>query len=418
MAEETEQPRWTPPDDIGFAIVMCLAAVLGRENPRFVYPYILWSFLAFFAFNLANFKYLHHRLAPSARLRLAVGGNIVLVSLVLLFSGGRESYFWVMYLLPAFTGALSFEGKTGLAPAGVVLGILTAFHSEGLSRGSLPELIAWATKAATIGTSAVVVRRVAARDRESRRRLLEEQQRIAQERSQMRDRMQHMDRLATLGTLTASITHELNTPLTSILGFTELGLEAQGDEKTRELLVRVRRSAENCRRIISDMLAFARSRKAPRRPSDLNALVGDCVKLKKVDWALGSAAVEEEYAAGLPQVTVCGPELQQVVFNLLSNAYQAILGAGIRDGLIKVRTSTEDGEILVAVSDNGPGVPPELLARLGEPFLTTKAEGTGLGLSISRQIVEAHGGRLVAASRAGEGTSFTIRLPIAAKEDS
>lgn len=415
MADQNE-PRWTPPDDIGFAIVMCLAAILGRENPRFVYPYILWSFLAFFAFNLANFKYLNKRLDAAARLRLAVGGNIVLLSLVLLFSGGRESYFWVMYLLPVFTGALSFEGKGALTPAGIVLGVLTLFHSEGLSRGSLPELIAWATKAATIGTSAVVVRRVAARDRESRRRLLEEQQRIAQERSQMRDRMQHMDRLATLGTLTASITHELNTPLTSILGFTELGLAQGKDDDSRDLLVRVRRNAENCRRIISDMLAFARSRKAPRGPSDLNALVGDCVKLKKVDWALGSTAVQEEYGAGLPQVTVCGPELQQVVFNLLSNAYQAIQGAGIQEGLIKVRTAGEDGQALISVSDNGPGVPPELLARLGEPFLTTKAEGTGLGLSISRQIVEAHGGKLEASSRPGEGTSFTIRLPIDSKE--
>lgn len=415
MGQSEQETSSTPLDGIAFALVMALAAYLGRANPYFVYPQILWCFLALLSFNLVNFSVLPRLLSDRRRVSATVLVNTLLLSAIVFYSGGKHSYFWVMYLLPIFSSCLAF-GRTGILRTSIAISVvLLLFHAGSFRDRLWGEVLEAAVKLATIFASTMVVMRVALRERDARRLLQEEQERLQGERASVREKVQHMDRLATLGTLTASVAHELNTPLTTILGFSQLMQEpSMRLEDLREFGRRVEASVVRCRTIIQDMLSFARSKSGRRRPEDINALVRECVELKRYDWTVAGVSVEESYAADLPEVVVSGAEFQQVLFNLLSNAYQALRSAGIKDGRIRVRTRCWREGVLATVEDNGPGVPADLREKIWEPFFTTKkdGEGTGLGLAISRQIVEGQGGTLALEPDTGFGAAFTIRLPL------
>jgi signal transduction histidine kinase len=404
-----------PLEGLVFAIVMAVAAFLGRENPLFVYPEVLYGFAGLLAFNLLNFALLPRLLDERRRAALAVACDILFLTLVLRWSGGAESYFWVLLLLPVFSGCLVFGPRGVLAVTAAALAPLLAFHaaaSPGWHWGGALELV---IKAAIVAASAAVVTRVAGRERAARRSLESERRRGESERARARERLQRMDRLATLGTLSAGIAHELKTPLAAILGYTQVA--ADGGLPPREharIFGRIADAARRCDGTIQDMLAMARQKTGARRPCDVNALIRECVSLAQYDWVSDRIQVEADYAADLPRVPLSGPEFQQVLFNLLANARQAIRGSGRGGGLIRVATRRDGEELEVRVSDDGPGIPPEVAPRIWEPFFTTKpeGEGTGLGLAICRRIVELHGGTL-ALDPGGPGAAFVIRLPLA-----
>ena len=397
-----------------FAIIMAAAAYLERQNPRFVYPEILWASLGLLVFNLVNFAALLERLDPGVRARVAVTANAALIAGVVYFSGGRESYFWVLFLLPIFTGALSF-GRTGsrLALGGVGL-LLAAFYLPSVRGRIWAEVLELAIKLATLATAAEMIRRVASSERRARARLRQRHERALRERRETLETLQNLDRLATLGTLAASIAHDLNTPLASILGHAESALEqGEPDELTAKCLNRIVFGAKHARDVVRHTLDFARRAGADPEPADLNALVRRCADLKRHDWLDGAVKLVEEYAEPAPRAVVRGPQIQQVVFNLMTNAEQALRSAR-GGGRISLRTAALDGRVRVVVEDDGPGIPPAVLARIWEPFFTTKpaGQGTGLGLSISRDIADKHGGVLTVETRPGR-TAFTLDLPAA-----
>ncbi|MFA6028355.1 MAG: ATP-binding protein [Elusimicrobiota bacterium] len=400
-------------DSVAFTLMMGIAAYLGRENPDFVYPHILWAFLALLAFNLLNFGLLARRLPPERRQAVAVGANTLLIAAILYYSGGHVSYFWVMFLLPIFSACLAFRERGILWTTGAALALLLLFHAESLRFRIWVEVLSMVVKMLTLLAAAGVTMRVAAGERRAVHRLAEEQERAERERREAREKLQHMDRLATLGTLSASIAHELKSPLASVLGFAQVGLGGPDDApRLRRALERVEEGALRCRRTLQDMLAFARSQKSGKGACDLNALILECIELKRCDMVLSPVRIEETLAADLPAVELAGPEFQQVLFNLLGNADQALREKG--GGLIRVRTSREDGRVRVVVQDDGPGIPPEAADKVWEPFYTTKpaGQGTGLGLSISRQIVEDHGGTIRLDAPPEGGARFTIEFPL------
>ena len=418
-ALETPEPRGTSApslDGVAFFLLMAVAAFLGRENPRFVHPQILWSFLGLLAFNLANFAWLSRRMPDERRAPLSITANILLVSLIVRYSGGAQSYFWVMYLQPIFTACLSLRRKGTAAALGAVLLILGFFHAGAWSRLIWAETLAMLSKMFTLLISALVTMRAASSERRALRLLSQEQERAALERQRMREQVQHMDRLATLGTLLAGIAHELNRPLSAILGYAEFGLaDGSKSEKAAQALQRIDGAARRCTQTLQDMLAFARNQKSERKPTDVNALLHECLGLKRFDWVTGNIRSEERYAAGLPLLSLSGSEIQQVVFNLITNAEQAIRSKPEGAGLIRLSTQADAGVVRVTVEDDGPGIPAEAQEKIWEPFFTTKpaGTGTGLGLSISRRIIEEHGGKLSVTSAPGRGASFTIELPVA-----
>jgi PAS domain S-box-containing protein len=231
----------------------------------------------------------------------------------------------------------------------------------------------------------------------------------------------HANRVATMGQLTASIAHEVNQPLAALL--TNAGTAARwlarqppNSEKAKPLIDRIISDGKRAADIVSRIRDF--SRKAPARKGDLeiNETILDIVRLTRAAMSEHGVLVKMQLPEGLPQILGDRVQLQQVILNLIMNAIEAMseVKEGSRELLIST-SEVEPGSVLVAVSDSGPGLPPESLARIFEPFYTTKSSGLGMGLSICRSIVEAHGGRLWATPNQPHGAVFCMMLPIGEK---
>lgn len=227
--------------------------------------------------------------------------------------------------------------------------------------------------------------------------------------------LRRAERLASLGTLIGGVAHELNNPLTSIRGLAELLLEdTQGDSR-REVLATVVREADRTAAIVGDLRMLARQTQHTTRrhePVDVNDVVRHVLKLRGYAIETHSIDVESELAESLPAVAGDAGELEQVLLNVVVNAEQALEESeGHRR--ILVRTFGAAEAVVVEVKDNGPGIRPEDMQHLFDPFWTTKDpdQGTGLGLSLAYKIVTEHDGEIGVDSALAVGTTFTIRLP-------
>ncbi len=230
------------------------------------------------------------------------------------------------------------------------------------------------------------------------------------------------DRLASLGTLAASVAHEINNPISGVLNLSMLleRLMAKGDypagreAEFRKYLALI--SAETARvgRIVSDLLAFSRRSKPQRASADLNKLVRTTVGLADHKLKLISAEVVLELQEGLPFVECDGSQMQQVILNLVLNGAQAMQPLGGGKLTIGTRLLPDGADVELWVSDTGQGIAPENLSKIFDPFFTTKADGkgVGLGLAVLYGIVKAHDGEVEVTSRKNEGTTFTVTLPL------
>lgn len=229
-------------------------------------------------------------------------------------------------------------------------------------------------------------------------------------------RLVEAQKLAALGQLGAGVAHELNNPLTGILGWSQLLLEAAPPtHPDREVLARIEEAARRCRDITHNLQRFSEQRAEPDfQLLDASRVARDALALARGQLERDGVAVEADLPDPGPRVRGDAGHLGQVVLHLLSNAGIACKGrpgAGVR-----LSVGREGDEAVVTVRDGGKGIAPEHLPRIFEPFFTTKDEwsSVGLGLSVSYRIVSEHGGRIAVDSRPGEGSTFTVRLPVAA----
>ncbi|MEO8592688.1 MAG: ATP-binding protein [Candidatus Solibacter sp.] len=228
------------------------------------------------------------------------------------------------------------------------------------------------------------------------------------------------DRLASLGQLSASVAHEINNPVSGVLNLSMLlqrmlkddGVPVERIPEFRRYLGQVTSETARVGRIVSDLLAFSRRGKPQRAPADLNRIVRMTLSLVEHKMKLSNVVVESTYCEDLPAAPCDSSQIQQVVLNLVLNAAEATHSRAERR--VTVSTAQGDGAVLLQVADNGEGIPPENLAKIFDPFFTTKPEGkgVGLGLAVSYGIVDSHGGELEVKSTVGEGTMFTMSLPL------
>jgi two-component system, NtrC family, sensor kinase len=227
------------------------------------------------------------------------------------------------------------------------------------------------------------------------------------------------EKLTSLGKLAAVVAHEINNPLSSILTDSKLMQKwiARGDSleghatDMRESLELIESESRRCGDLVRNLLTFARA--APMNVSDVdvNRLVHQCMKLVVHKMELGNIEANLDLQKDLPTIRGDAAQLEQLLLALTMNAIDAMP----REGALRISTSARGGNLIIAIADNGVGIPPSLLPRLFDPFVTTKevGKGVGLGLAISRSIVNRHQGTIEVQSEAGKGTTFTITLPLA-----
>lgn len=224
-------------------------------------------------------------------------------------------------------------------------------------------------------------------------------------------------RLAAIGELAAGVAHEINNPLTAILGFSQRVLKKSHDESLTRDLERVSGEALRAARIVQNLLAFARRREPHKEDCDVNDILQRALDLRAYEWKTSNIKTAIDLTPGLPKVRADSQQIQEVFLNLVLNAEQAMVEAH-QGGTLSIKTCKNKGYVQITFSDDGPGIAKENLRRIFLPFFSTRADkgGTGLGLSICHGIVMEHGGKIYAKSRLGEGTTFAVELPMAAGE--
>ncbi len=222
-------------------------------------------------------------------------------------------------------------------------------------------------------------------------------------------------KLAAIGELTAGLAHELNNPLTSVLGFASLLLKqtADDDPAKKDLAVIVSETSR-ARDIVRRLMDFARQSESCRQQADLNLVVQETLALIHQRLEKRGILLEESYAPDLPWLRLDVCHIRQALFNLITNAYQAMP----QGGKLHVSTTRQEDRVAVRIADTGVGIPPEHLELIFDPFFTTRpvGQGVGLGLSVSLGIVQSHGGSIEVESTVGQGSVFTIWLPIESVE--
>jgi PAS domain S-box-containing protein len=225
----------------------------------------------------------------------------------------------------------------------------------------------------------------------------------------LEDQILRAQKLAAVGLLAAGIAHEINNPLSGVVGYSRLLLEKPLEPWIREKVEKIAASGERCRKIVEGVLLFSRQREGvKKRPLELSALVDRVISIGEYQWRMHNVRILRE---GLGPAHVVGDsnQLEQVLLNLLSNAVDAMP----RGGRIRLKTGREDGRVKLEITDEGCGIPPEIVDRIFDPFFSTKeiGKGTGLGLAISYGIIKDHGGDILVRSQPGQGSTFTILLP-------
>jgi two-component system NtrC family sensor kinase len=230
------------------------------------------------------------------------------------------------------------------------------------------------------------------------------------------DQLMHSGKMVAVGTLTSGIAHELNNPLNNIGITTEAlidGFKDNSDEDNLKMLEQIYTQVERASSTVKNLLDFTRKEQPAFTSVSIQKIMESTIKLIENELKLGGIDFDMDLEDGLPEITGNPRNLQQVFLNLFLNTIQAMPDGG----RLGVRIRVDDGFVRTDVSDTGVGIPPENLDKVFDPFFTTKepGQGTGLGLSVSYSIIDSHGGKIAVESKVGEGTTFSVFLPLKVK---
>ncbi len=233
-------------------------------------------------------------------------------------------------------------------------------------------------------------------------------------RKKLEQQLRQSEKLSALGQLVAGVAHELNNPLAVVMGYAQLLAKHKAiDDKMRKDLHKVLHESERAANIVRNLLTFVRPREPHLAMVDVNRLVTEALETREVQVQSANVKVVRKLTADLPETTADAGQIEQVLTNLVANAIQAMDGQP-GPGIIEVTTERRGDRIRIAVADNGPGIPMQIIDKIFDPFFTTKGpgKGTGLGLSICYSIMEEHKGRIWVESEVGKGSQFIVELPV------
>ncbi|MFH1381712.1 MAG: PAS domain S-box protein [Chloroflexota bacterium] len=232
------------------------------------------------------------------------------------------------------------------------------------------------------------------------------------ERKKMEEQLAVTDRLASIGELASGVAHELNNPLTSVIGFSELLLAKDLPADIKEDLDIINREAQRTAQVVRNLLTFARKHPQEKEAVDINRIISEVLALRAYEQKVNDIKVETKFAPDLPSIHGNSFQLQQVFLNIIINA-EYFMSAAHGRGQLAITTKPLKNIIRISFADDGPGISQETLAHVFDPFFTTKevGRGTGLGLSICHGTITEHDGRIYVESEPGKGATFIIELP-------
>lgn len=242
--------------------------------------------------------------------------------------------------------------------------------------------------------------------------LLDETRQAYENLRRTQEQLLQSEKMAAIGQLISGVAHELNNPLTAILGYSQLLSSSEFvNERGADYVDKLYKQARRTHRIVNNLLSFSRQQKPERLPVRINQVIEDTLSLREYDLRVNNIQIERDLHADLPLTGADAHQLQQVFLNILNNAVDAILERSDR-GEIRVRTSQAEGRIVIEFVDSGPGI--QDTHRVFDPFYTTKpvGKGTGLGLSICYGIITEHGGEITVDNAPGSGAIVTVTLPV------
>ena len=233
------------------------------------------------------------------------------------------------------------------------------------------------------------------------------------ERKQMEEQLIVTDRLASIGELASGVAHELNNPLTGVIGFSKLLLDKNINDDIREDVAIIHHEAVRAAEVVKNLLTFARKHKPLKQPVKINSIIASVLGLRNYEHKVNNIKNITHFASDLPDVVADSFQMKQVILNIIINAEYA-MGKVNKRGVITITTEEKENCVRITLTDDGIGISEENLGHIFDPFFTTKevGEGTGLGLSICHGIINKHGGRIYAQSEPGKGTAFIIELPV------
>ena len=321
----------------------------------------------------------------------------------------------------ALLAFLADSGRVVFAagPAGIAGAGPAAFHTQAGGVFTLSAIDEGAKLLLLAIVGAVATYATHWHERAVRRAIAAQVSRVVEERD-LAVRLQEADKLAALGTLAASVVHEVNNPLATISLQAEMLAATVAEREAREDAQAIASEARRTAHVVGELLAFARTRRAEVRPVTLDEIGQRALTTLRPFLRDKKVVVDEELSSGTPTVTGDVGRLERVVMNLVINAVQAMeardaattLG-GRGERVVRLSSGQDATGVWLAVEDSGPGLAPEVAPRIFDRFFTTKpaGKGTGLGLWIVRQVVEEHGGTVSAGNRAEGGARFMIRIP-------
>jgi len=243
-----------------------------------------------------------------------------------------------------------------------------------------------------------------------------ERKRAEERERQLQQELNLASRLACVGELASGVAHEINNPLTAVLGFSQMLAGRDVPEDMKEKLEIISDNAQRVAKIVRNLLTFARQHKPGTTYADINSIISGVLDMRAYEMRVHNIKVTTSLAHDLPSTMADVSHLQQVFLNIMLNAEQAMVEAH-KEGNLVIKTEQKNNSIRISFKDDGPGIASENLSRVFDPFFSTKAigEGTGLGLSVSYGIIKEHKGRIYAKSKLGKGATFIVELPIVAK---
>jgi two-component system NtrC family sensor kinase len=233
------------------------------------------------------------------------------------------------------------------------------------------------------------------------------------EQKRQNERLLMTDRLASMGELASGAAHELNNPLTSIIGFSQLLMEKEVPDDIREDLKLINNEARRAIVVTNNFLSFARKHSSTKQLNQINNIIEDVLELRAYEHRVNHIDIDRHFDTNLPEIMVDYFQMQQVFMNIIINAEYFMVKMHSK-GTLTITTEKENSTVRISFADDGPGITAEDLGRIFDPFFTTKeaGSGTGLGLSICHGIVSEHGGQMYGTSQLGKGATIVVELPI------